>query len=107
MMWDCLKDRFLLKFRLNFHKKSQGIPSGDDLDSEFLQDNTIPITKKNVLSEACQFYDPTGLAAPLMFSVRALFSEICRDSQCFINSVLSRECTDRFRRAVGDILLTN
>ena len=106
MIWDRLKDRYLLKFRLNLHKKSRGIPSGDDLDSEFLQDDTIPITKKNVLSVACQFYDPTGLAPPLMFSVRALFSEICRDPQCSINSVLSREHTDKFRRAVGEILLT-
>ena len=39
MTLDCLKDRFLLKFRLNLHTKSQGIPSGDDLD------NTIAITK--------------------------------------------------------------
>ena len=106
MTWDRLKDRYLLKFWLNLHKKSRGIPSGDDLDSEFLQDDTIPITKKNVLSVACQFYDPTGLAAPLMFSVRALFSKICRDPQCSINSVLSQERTDKFRRAVGEILLT-
>ena len=106
MTWDRLKDHYLLKFRLNLHKKSSGIPSRADLDSEFLQDNTIPITKKNVLSVACQFYDPTGLAAPLMFSVRALFSKICRDSQCSINSVLSQERTDRFRRTVGEILLT-
>ena len=54
----------------------------------------------------CQFYGPTGLAAPLMFSVRALFSKLCRDSQCSINSVLSKERTDRFRRAVREILLT-
>ena len=106
MTWDCFKDCSMLKFRLNLHKKHLGIPSGDHLDSEFLQDITIPITKKNVLSVACQFYYPTGLAAPLMFSVRALFSEICRDSQCSINSVLSQEHTDRFRRAVGEILLT-
>ena len=41
-----------------------------------------------------------------MFSVRALFSEICRETQCSINSVLSQEHTDRFRHAVGEILLT-
>ena len=60
MTWDHLKDNYLLKFRLNLHKKSRGIPSGADLDSEFLRDPTAPITKKNVLSVACQFYDPTG-----------------------------------------------
>ena len=70
MTWDRLQDHYLLKFRLNHHKKSRGIPSGADLDSEFLQDHSTPITKKNVFSVACQFYDPTGLAAaPLMFSV--------------------------------------
>ena len=106
MSWNRLKDSYSLKFRLNLHKKSRGIPSGADLDSDFLQDESIPVTKKNVLSVACQFYDPTGLAAPLMFSVRALFSEICHDPQCFINSILSEERTAKFRNSVREILLT-
>ena len=98
MMWDRLRDLYSLKFCLNLHKKSCGIPPGMDLDSDFL---------KNILSIACQFYDPTGLAAPLMFSVRALISKICRDpSTSSINSILSEECTTRFRTAVGEILLT-
>ena len=100
MTWDQLKDHYLLKFRLNLHKKSRGIPSGADLDSEFLQD------QKNVLSVACQIYNPTGLGAPLMFSIRALFSEICQDTQCSINSVLSEEHTNRFGSTVSKILLT-
>ena len=41
-----------------------------------------------------------------MFSVRSLFSEICRDRQCSINSVLSEERSCRFRSAVNKILLT-
>ena len=106
MKWDRLKDLYSLKFRLNLHKKSRGIPPDADLDSDFLQDKSIPVTKKNVLSVACQFYDPTGLAAPLMFSVRALFSEICRNPQCSINSVLSEERTAKFRDAVREILQT-
>ena len=106
MSWNRLKDSYSLKFRLNLHKKFCGIPSGADLDSNFLQDESIPVTKKNVLSVACQFYDPTGLAATLMFSVRALFSEICHDPQCFINSILSEEHTAKFRNAVREILLT-
>ena len=98
MTWDRLRDLNSLKFCLNLHKKSCGIPPGMDLDSDFL---------KNILSIACQFYDPTGLAAPLMFSVRALFSEICSDpSTPSINSILSEEHTVRFRNAVGEILLT-
>ena len=64
MTWDRLNDSYLLKFRLNLHKKNRGIPFGANLDSEFLQDHSAPITKKNVLSVACQFYDPTGLALP-------------------------------------------
>ena len=106
MTWDRLKDLYSLKFRLNLHKKSCGIPSGEDLDSDFWQDKSIPVTKKNVLSVACNFYDPTGLAAPLMFYVQALFSEICREPQCSINSILSEERTAKFRDAVREILLT-
>ena len=41
-----------------------------------------------------------------MVSIRSLFSEICRDRQCSINSTLSEERTNRFRRAVSEILLT-
>ena len=106
MTWDRLKDLYSLKFRLNLHKKSRGIPSGEDLDSDFLEDESIPVTKKNVLSIACQFYDPKGLAAPLMFSVRALYSEICHDPQCSINSILSEEQSAKFRNAVREILQT-
>ncbi len=72
----------------------------------FLHDHSTPITKKNVLSVACQFYDPTGLAAPLMFSVRSMFSELCRDPTCSFNSILSEERTKKFRTAVNEILLT-
>ena len=79
MTWNRQDDQYLLKFRLNLHQKICGIPTGEDLDSKFLQDKSVPVTKKNVLSVACQFYDPNGLAAPLMFLVRALFSKICRD----------------------------
>ena len=106
MTWNRQDNRYLLKFRLNLHKKIRGIPSGEDLDSEFLQDKSIPITKKNVLSVACQFYDPNGLAAPLMFPVRALFSEVCRDCQCSMQTPLSAERADRFRSAVEEILKT-
>ena len=91
MTWNRKDDHYLLKFRLNLHKKMRGIPSTEDLDSEFLQDKTAPITKKTILSVACQFYDPAGLAAPLMVPVRSLFSEICRDKTCSMLGALSAE----------------
>ena len=69
-----------------------------------LHSTTAP--QKRVPRVACQFYDPTGLAAPLMFSVRALYSEICRDPQCSINSILSEERSAKFRNAVREILQT-
>ena len=104
MTWDRYRDNYSLKFRLNLHKKFRGVPSGEDLDFAFLQDPDVPITKKNVLSVACQFYDPAGLASPIMFPVRALFSEICRDPKCSMVSILSPERTSKFRAAVGEIL---
>ena len=106
MTWDCQNDCYLLKFNLNLHKKFRGIPSGADLDTEFLQDDSTPISKKNVLFVAYQFYDSTGLTAPLMFYVLSLFSEICRDWQCSMNSTLSEERTNRFCTSVNEILLT-
>ena len=106
MTWNWKDDRYLLKFRLNLHKKMRGIPSGEDLDSEFLQDKTTPITKKNILSVACQFYDPAGLAAPLMVPVRSLLSIICRDKTCSMLGPLSADRDDKFRFAVEEILKT-
>ena len=41
-----------------------------------------------------------------MFSIQSLFSEICRDHLCSINSILSKERTYRFLSAVNEILLT-
>ena len=55
MTWDRYRDNYSLKFRLNLHKKFRCVPSGEDLDSSFLQDPDVPITKKNVHSVACQF----------------------------------------------------
>ena len=109
MTWDRKNDRYLLRFCLNLYKKFRGILSGADLDEEFLQDCSIPITKRNLLSVACQFYDPTGLAAPLMFSVRSLFSNLCQDRQCSMNSVLSEDLINssaKFCTAVDQILTT-
>ena len=106
MTWDRQNNPYLLKFHLNLHKKFCGIPSGANLNTNFLQDKSAPIFKKNVLSVACQFYNPTGLAAPLMFSVRSLFSEIFRDCQCSMNSPLSAERINRFRTTMKEILLT-
>ena len=104
MTWDRKKDCYLLKFCLNLFKKFCGILSGADLDEEFLQDLSIPIAMRNVLSVACQFYDPTGLAAPLMFPVRSLYSDICRDRKSSMNSVLSEDRAVKFRTAVDQIL---
>ena len=95
------------KFRFNLYKKFRGIPPGADLDEEFLQDCSIPITKRNALSVACQFYDSTGLAAPLMFSVRSLFSDLCQDCQCSMNFVLSEIRAAKFCTAVDQILRTS
>ena len=45
MTWNSKNDCYFLKFSLNLFKKFHGIPSGADLDEEFLQDQSIPITK--------------------------------------------------------------
>ena len=106
MTWNRKDDCHLLKFRLNLHQKICGIPSGEDVDSEFLLNKSLPITKKNVLSVACQFYDPNGLATPLMVTIRKLFSEVCRDRGCSMQTHLSADRADRFRSAVTEILGT-
>ena len=41
-----------------------------------------------------------------MFSLQSLFSKLCCDPSCSINSILSKERTVKFRDAVNEILLT-
>ena len=43
---------------------------------------------------------------PLMFTVRSLYSEICRDKSCSMLGPLSTDRADKFRLAVGEILKT-
>ena len=107
MTWSRKDNCYLLKFRLNLHQKICGIPLGEDLDSEFLLNKSLPITKKNLLSVACQFYDHNYLAAPLMVTIKMLFSEVCRDKRCSMQTHLSADRADRFRSAVKEILGTS
>ena len=99
MTWNRKDYQYFLKFRLNLHQKMYGIPLGKDLDSEFNLNKTLLITKKNVLSVACQFYDLNSLAAPLMVTIRMLFSEVCRDKGCKLIYLLTDQqiqiCSDR------------
>ena len=69
-----------------------------------MQDRSIPITKKNMLSVACQFYDPAGLATPLTITIRSMYCEICRDKSCSMLGPLSTDRADKFKLAVGEIL---
>ena len=80
---------------------------GEDLDSEFLLNKSIPSTKKIVLSVACQFYDPNNLPPPFMVTIRMLFSGICRDKSCSIQNPLYADRADRFKSAVSEILGTS
>ena len=104
--WNRKDDLYLLKFRMNRHQKMHGIPSGDDKGSEFLLNKSLPITKKNVLSVACQFYYSNSLATPLMVTIRILFSKVCRDRGCSMQTHLSADRANRFRSAVTKILGT-
>ena len=107
MTWSRNDDRYLLKFRLHLLQKIQGIPLGEDLDPEFLLNKSLPITKKNILSVACKFYDTNGLAAPLMVTIRMLFSKICRDKSCSMQNQLSADRAKRFKSEVSEILGTS
>ena len=46
MAWDHLWDSYLLKFGLNLHEKACRIPSGADLDSEFLKDHSDTLSRR-------------------------------------------------------------
>ena len=106
MTWNRKENRNMIRFRLNLHKKFHGIPSGEDLDSPIPQDRSISITKKNMLSVACQFYNPAGLAGLIMFFIRSLFSKICRDHKISMQTDISQERADKFRLEVEEVLKT-
>ena len=64
------------------------------------------LPRQNVTRQIVTRQNVAEPAAPLMFSVWVLFSEICRDPQCSINSILSKERTAKFRDVVREILQT-
>ena len=108
MTWNRKNDRYLLKFRLNFHQKMCGIPMGEDLDSELISSQQISRHHQEECSVCtCQCYDPNGLATPLMVTIRMLFREVCRDKGCSMQTHLSADRADRFRSAVTEILGTS
>ena len=53
-------------------------------------------------SPICQLYDPTSLAAPLMFPVCALFSEICQDCQCSIKNTVRKSISGPHQLKMDD-----
>ena len=103
--WNRETDKYSLKFRLNLSKKHRGVPCDVDIDLESLSNPTTAITKKNVLSVCCQFYDPSGMASPLCFSIRALYSSLCRGSNTKMDSALSPEQSSIFKKAAKEMLL--
>jgi len=104
LLWNKKEDTYKLKFRLNFSKKIRGTPMEDDLCLEDLLSMKNQITKKNVLSVACQFYDPPGLCSPLLFTIRELYSSICRDGNVNMSYNLSSDEDKIFREAVQEML---
>jgi len=102
--WDRKPDLFFLKFKLNLSKRYRGETSGEDLSLTSISSEELPILKKNVLSVACQYYDPTGLGNPLVFTIRALYSSLCRNQALKMDSPLDPEDSKVFKSTVKEMI---
>ena len=102
--WNKQDDTYQLKFNLNLSKKFRGLPIEEDISLEKLSQPNITVTKRNVLSVCCQFFDPSGLGSPLVFAIRSLYSSLCINRSIKMESVLTPTDHKKFIAAVTEML---
>ena len=77
MIWDKESDVFRFKVKLNFSEKKRKIrtcPNISQLEVRHISDNQL--TKRQILSQINGFYDPLGLASPVILQAKIMMSQL-------------------------------
>lgn len=63
----------------------------------------LPLNKRSVLKGVAKLYDPLGLISPLLFTVKALFQDLCKLKIAW-DETLNEELTLRYSSWLSDLL---
>ncbi|XP_068224543.1 uncharacterized protein [Palaemon carinicauda] len=74
--WQCNKDVFYFKTKLNFSPKYKGVRTEPDLNKlNFVANIPSVLTKRVVVSQMCSVYDPLGFLLPFTLKAKILLRD--------------------------------
>ncbi|XP_068234191.1 uncharacterized protein [Palaemon carinicauda] len=74
--WQCNKDVFYFKSKLNFSPKYKGVRTEPDLNKlNFFENIPSVLTKRFVVSQMCSVYDPLGFLLPFTLKAKILLRD--------------------------------
>ncbi|XP_068236976.1 uncharacterized protein [Palaemon carinicauda] len=74
--WQCNKDVFYFKTKLNFSPKYKGVRTEPDLNKlNFVESIPSVLTKRVVVSQMCSVYDPLGFLLPFTLKAKILLRD--------------------------------
>ncbi|XP_068245285.1 uncharacterized protein [Palaemon carinicauda] len=74
--WQCNKDVFHFKTKLNFSPKYKGVRTEPDLNKlNFVENIPSVLTKRVVVSQMCSVYDPLGFLLPFTLKAKILLRD--------------------------------
>ncbi|XP_068233730.1 uncharacterized protein [Palaemon carinicauda] len=74
--WQCNKDVFYFKTKLNFSPKYKGVRTEPDLNKlNFVENIPSVLTKRVVVSQMCSVYDPLGFLLPFTLKAKILLRD--------------------------------
>ena len=75
VLWDGLADEFVY-----------------DLEKIAVEAESLPLTKRSILSTSAKFYDPPGLISPIVVALKVLFQELCKDKRDWDDDIPELMC---------------
>ena len=94
MSWNKSQDSFHFNVKLNFSEKKRKARSSPDICQEEIgQIHPHQMTKRQILSQVNGFYDPLGLASPVVLSAKIMMSELWKIEELgWDDSIPAAEC---------------
>ena len=73
-----------------------------ELNAVFANATTDPVTKREVLAISSRFYDPLGLLAPAVITLKIFFQELCSQKLAW-DDTLTGDLANRWAKIVSDM----
>ena len=107
--WDAKEDTLCMRLTFHLEPKKRGGRVGPALTSGNLEEQlSRPISRRQVIALAGQFYDPLNLLSPAVVKLRLFYSDACRFAPGKgWDEPISEECMVRLREIMALVLLLN